>query len=153
MKKFILAAFVAVPLLALQQQKASAGNECLDLAKWLRYRFCTCMHEKAAGHGHFGSSGCAGCNNGGGNGGCGCNCFGCNSTRPGPWYLYFPYNGQTLEIAGYGPAWPGGWSYEGHFQYPAPWGNGNWAPSVPASFTPSTPNYFAVPGAPNMIGD
>lgn len=139
MKKLMLAASFAVPLFAFSQQKATAGNECLDLPRWLRYKLCTCLHDKsAAGYGHLsGGGGCAnghcgygGCANGGcGNGSCGraggccgCNLFGCSSRVPGPWYLYWPYNGQTQEIAGYGPAWPGGWNYEMHFQTASPWG-------------------------------
>jgi len=151
MKKLMLAALFAVPFLAFSQQKAKAGNECLDLPRWLRYRLCTCLHEKCGSwDGHLGGAGCLNgqcanghCANGGyGYGGCangncgraggccGCNLFGCNSRVPGPWYLYWPYNGRTQEIAGYGPAWPGGWNYEMHFQTPSPWG----MEAVPAAF-------------------
>jgi len=139
MKKLMLAALFAAPLFAFSQQKATAGNECLDLPRWVRYRLCTCLHDNwGSGAGHLGAGGgclkggcahggCAngGCGNGGGNragGCCGCALFGCDSRRPGPWYLYWPYNGQTQEIAGYGPAWPGGWNYEMHFQTASPWG-------------------------------
>jgi hypothetical protein len=144
MKRLMLAAIIAVPFVAFSQQKAKAGNECLDLPRWLRYRLCTCLHEKCGtGNGHLGghggclNGGCGqggcgygGCANGGClNGGCGraggccaCNLFGCDSRVQGPWYLYWPYNGQTQEIAGYGPAWPGGWNYEMHFQTASPWG-------------------------------
>jgi hypothetical protein len=192
MKKLMLAALVAVPFVAFTQQKAKAGNECLDLPRWLRYRLCTCLHEKCgsgSGHwgvgagcvnGHCGAGGCGyggcgyggsgygGCMNGAcsrGGGCCGCcGLFGCDSRVPGPWYLYWPYNGRTLEIEGYGPAWPGGWNYEMHFQTASPWG----MPAIPAAFGatvafpgtgPAGPPPQAFPGpapavsGPNMIGN
>src|SRR5262245_41012642 len=114
MKKLVLAAFLAVPLLALSQQKAAA--QCTDLPQWLRYKFCNCVSctlgHGGGGHGACGAGGCGpgGCGAGGyGNGycnncyhtwakGCGCGClpcglcglFGCNTKVPGPWYLYWP---------------------------------------------------------------
>lgn len=176
MKKFILAAGLAMPLFALSQQKATAGNECFDLPRWLRYRLCTCLHDKqvALFGDRLGGGGCANghCGNGGwGNGGwgsgscgmcdraggcCGCNLFGCNSRVPGPWYLYWPYNGYTQEIAGYGPAWPTAWNYEMHFRTASPWGMpvvsngfGTWAfpgppPAVPPPPPPVAPVFPAV---------
>ncbi len=150
MKKFILAAFLAVPLAAVAQQKAAA--QCTDLPKWLRYKLCTCLSEKSGKGGHgCGLGGCANgsCGAGGGCyrqcGSCGCGCFllGCNTSVPGPWYLYWPYNGQTLEMAGYGTAWPGGWDYEYHFRTPSPWGY-----PAPAVAFPSPPMAPGMPESP-----
>jgi hypothetical protein len=149
MKKLVLAAFLAVPALAISQQKAAA--QCTDLPQWLRYKFCTCLNEKWGHGGHgcgiggCGPGGCGpgGCGNGGcyraGGCGCGCGCglcgvLGCNTKVPGPWYLYWPYDGQRLTLNGYGPAWPGGWNYEWHFQTASPWG---WPP--PAVAFPAPP--------------
>ena len=148
MKKLVLAAFLAVPVMAVSQQKASA--QCTDLPQWLRYKFCSCLHC-ACGHGGacgIGGCGPGGCGAGGygcGAGGCyrtyghcGCGCLpcglcgllGCDTKAPGPWYLYWPYDGQRLTLNGYGPAWPGGWNYEWHFQVATPWG----APPPPVAF-------------------
>jgi hypothetical protein len=159
MKRFIVAAGLAMPLLVFSQQPASA--EGLDLARWLRYRLCLCLHDKQAGEGHLGG-GCAsghcgqgGCGQGGcGYGGCGngacnrppcgccaCGLFGCDQRVPGPWYLYWPYDGRTQQIAGYGFAWPVPWNYEMHFQYPSPWGTnaGFVAPASAVAFAPVPP--------------
>ena|SRR5438132_8122676 len=161
MKKLIVAAFLAVPLLAISQQKAAA--QCTDLPQWLRYKFCNCL-SCTLGHGgcgHGGHCGVGGCGPGGcGPGGCGygaagygagycnscyrtwahgcgcclpcglCSIFGCDTKVPGPWYLYWPYDGQRMTLNGYGPAWPGGWNYEWHFQVATPWG----APPTPVAF-------------------
>ena len=156
MKKLVVAAFLAVPLLAVSQQKAAA--QCTDLPQWLRYKFCTCLNAKC-GHGActVGGCGAGGCGAGGCgvggygaggygcsscyrtwacSGGCGCGLcgvaglLGCNTKAPGPWYLYWPYDGQRLTLNGYGPAWPGGWNYEWHFQVATPWG----APPPPVAF-------------------
>jgi hypothetical protein len=150
MKKLVLAAFLAVPVLAVSQQKASA--QCTDLPQWLRYKFCTCV-KCATGHGGahgIGGCGPGGCGAGGygcGAGGCyrtyghcGCGCLpcglcgllGCDTKVPGPWYLYWPYDGQRLTLNGYGPAWPGGWNYEWHFQVATPWG----VPPLAAPYPP-----------------
>jgi hypothetical protein len=153
MKKLILAAFLAAPLLVLQPHKARAECDCWDLAKWLRNHFCACWSQHY-GHGLAHGCGGNGCGNCGHHGcGCGCGCgilgmFGCSSEVPGPWYLYFPYNGQTQEIAGYGPAWPGGWNYEYHFRVPAP--AGDWFPDM-APIAPAPPGYaFAAPADLNL---
>src|SRR5438132_14223340 len=164
MKKLIVAAFLAVPLLAISQQKAAA--QCTDLPQWLRYKFCNCL-SCTLGHGgcgHGGHCGVGGCGLGScGPGGCGaggygaagygagycnscyrtwahgcgcclpcglCSIFGCDTKVPGPWYLYWPYDGQRMTLNGYGPAWPGGWNYEWHFQVATPWG----APPTPVAF-------------------
>ena len=152
MKKLVLAAFLAVPLLAVSQQKAAA--QCTDLPQWLRYKFCSCLScacgHGACGHGACGIGGCGpgGCGAGGygagycgscyrtwAHGGCGClpcglcSLAGCNTKVPGPWYLYWPYDGQRLTLNGYGPAWPGGWNYEWHWQTASPWG---WPPPAVA---------------------
>ena len=164
MKKLIVAAFLAVPLLAISQQKAAA--QCTDLPQWLRYKFCNCLNCTLGhgGCGHGGHCGVGGCGPGGcGPGGCGvggygaagygagycnscyrtwahgcgcclpcglCSIFGCDTKVPGPWYLYWPYDGQRMTLNGYGPAWPGGWNYEWHFQVATPWG----APPPPVAF-------------------
>ena len=152
MKKLVVAAFLAVPLLAMSQQKAAA--QCTDLPQWLRYKFCSCLScacgHGACGHGACGIGGCGpgGCGAGGygagycgscyrtwAHGGCGClpcglcSLAGCNTKVPGPWYLYWPYDGQRLTLNGYGPAWPGGWNYEWHWQTASPWG---WPPPAVA---------------------
>src|SRR5437879_13902964 len=79
MKKLVVAAFLAVPLLAMSQQKAAA--QCTDLPQWLRYKFCTCLNAKC-GHGTCGVGGCGagGCGAGGcGAGGYGMGGYGCSS--------------------------------------------------------------------------
>jgi hypothetical protein len=173
MKRFILAAGLAMPLLAFSQQPASA--EGLDLARWLRYRLCLCLHDQKAADGHCLGGACAGGNcagghcggNGWGYGGCGngacnkpgcgccmCGIFGCDQRVPGPWYLYWPYDGRTQQIEGYGFAWPAPWNYEMHFQYPSPWGTnaGFVAPASAVAFAPVPPGPMASPpGAPAIV--
>jgi hypothetical protein len=150
MRKLILAACLAAPLLMLQPQKARAQCNCdiCDLAHWLRNHYCSCWRAK---HGQgLGAPGCGG-NCGGGGCGCGChlglpcgllNPFGCDSYVPGPWYLYFPYDGQTQVMAGYGRNWPGGWNYEYHFRSPAP--IGDWFPNM-AAIPPASPAEYPLP--------
>ena len=160
MKKFILSALVAATVLIVQRPKARAECDCWDLARWLRNHYCACWQ-----HHHGRGPGCGpGCSGHGGHCGCGCGChfpfgcgllnpFGCDPGVPGPWYLYFPYNGQTQEIAGMGPVWQGGWNYEMHFRDPAPVGDWFTTASpggpIPAAFrtgtTPTPPTLTPVP--------
>jgi hypothetical protein len=151
MRKLLLAACLAAPWLVVQPQKAKAQCNCdiCDLARWLRNHYCNCW---AARHGYpVGAHGC-GCG-AGGHGGCGCGChlglpcgllnpFGCDSYVPGPWYLYFPYDGQTEVMAGYGRNWPGGWNYEMHFQVAAP--VGDWFPNM-TPIPPAPPPDYSLP--------
>jgi hypothetical protein len=143
MRKFILAAFLTAPLLTFAQQEARAECDQCDLARWLHNRFCTCWSHRFGHEGHVCT--CGHC----GHHGCGCGfglcgvvgMFGCSSEVPGPWYLYYPFNGQTQEIAGVGPVWQGGWNYEYHWRYPAP--AGDWFPNL-APIAPAPPGYAAV---------
>ena len=164
MKRFILAAVLAVPILALTQTKAKA--QCSDLPAWVRYKVCTCLNCGLHGGHGCGAGGCAGgaCGAGGGacgaggcyrpRGGCGgCCCghgcglcsliVGCNTNVPGPWYLYWPYNGATQEIAGFNSVWPNGWDYEWHWRTPSPWG----APAAAVAY-PGPPLAPGVPERP-----
>ncbi len=99
MKKFILAALVALPLTAWAGQRASAGDCCTPLYRvgislgivWRGWCGCdySCCKQK------MGGTKCGG-------GGCG----GCSFANGGPWY--------------------GAWPYTAHFQNPAPTGYPYW---------------------------
>lgn len=133
MKKFTLAALLALPLMAAAHSQASASGGC-----------CNCIN--------FGTDITIKkwCNPGCGCGPCGDNCGCCNGGGCGPfcgpWYQYFPYEShfQTPAPTGY-PFWPGPM---GQFAYPnmgrpAPAA----APVAPASYQPvgyypQYPNYW-----------
>jgi hypothetical protein len=116
MKKFILAALLALPFLAAPQRAAAqccgggccggGGPICSTLA---------CMANKVCTYAHCG--GCCGHPWQGGP----FSCLSCPGRIPGPWYLYWPNNGAMVADFGYGngASW---WSLENHFVAPAPTG-------------------------------
>jgi hypothetical protein len=130
MKKFTLAALLALPLLAAAQQQASASGGCCNCLNF----GCDVTIKKWANPG-CGCGPCGdncGCSNGGG---CGPFC--------GPWYQYFPMEAhfQTPAPTGY-PFWPSPMT-----QYSYPGNMGGPAPVAPASFQPvgyypQYPNYW-----------
>jgi hypothetical protein len=117
MKKYLLATLVALPLAAVGQQQASAGGCCYSFSGSYHFKICASCNFKCCREPFCPCSPC-------GNGCCGdgCGLFGCPPTVPGPWYQYWPYDGYS-QVA---PASPGGWSYEQHFQTPAPTGYPYW---------------------------
>ncbi len=121
MKKLALAALLGLFFGIIKDQKATAGcpycaggsrqngtNPCLKSCLKLPPIGCPFQFCGACGH------------------------FGCKSYVPGPWYLYWPYEGiaQTAEWNS-----PWGWCYEYHFQTPAPTGYPNWPPMMNPGFT------------------
>jgi hypothetical protein len=133
MRKFILAAVVALPLAALGQERAMAGGggDCctplyrIGLSVGLVFRgWCGCDYsccKQSIGHCHGGKCGGGGCSFPGG----------------GPWY--------------------GAWPYPAHFQTPAPTGYPYWpAPMTyhAAAPTPDIGNGYAASqmGMPGMDG-
>jgi hypothetical protein len=117
MKKFILAALVALPLTALSQQRAAAGSGgcgdcCTPLYRvgmsigivWRGWCGCdySCCKQKCN---HCGSA------YGGGGGGGG----GASFPGGGPWYGYWPHPAhfQTPAPTGY-PYWPAPMTYSGY---------------------------------------
>ncbi len=127
MKRFILAALVAVPLVAAAGQTAHAGDCC---SQTFRLGF------SIAFKGWAGCSCDPGCNPNP-NPCCGspCGpCGGCNSApvnwgQLAPWYLY--------------------WPYDGHFQTPAPTGFPSYPPNMTA---PALPMGAAPAGYGNQYG-
>src|SRR5262249_42703535 len=92
MKKLVLAAFLAVPILAMSHQKAAA--QCTDLPQWLRYKFCSCLHCWCGQDGHGGAYGIGGCGPGGcGPGGCGPGGYGAGGYGCGAGGCYRTYGG------------------------------------------------------------
>jgi hypothetical protein len=124
MKRYLLALGLAVPLAALCQQPAAAG--CHNLSGCFHIKICTsgCLKYWCEPFcpSYCGGGGCCdgggGGYGGGGGGGC-CGVGGCPPDVPGPWYAFWPYNGQyqITSAPGYGA-----WSYDCHFQTPAPTG-------------------------------
>jgi hypothetical protein len=79
MKKFILAALLALPLATLAPQPAKADGFRLHIGCW------------TFGFGCGGCGGCGGCCGGGTDFGIGCNgCIGGGTFQLAPWYLYWP---------------------------------------------------------------
>jgi len=118
MRKFILAALLALPLTAATNQQASAGccatpTFCFNMGfKWKAWACCSCCCDDCHGCGH------KKCCGGGGGGGA-------------PWYAYWPYDGhfQTPAPTGY-PYWPapmtaGGYHAAANYSGPGPQGYAN----------------------------
>jgi hypothetical protein len=108
MKKFLWAALLVLPLLAASPHRAQAGGSCWDISGCWRLKICAACnincHKEAF------------CCSPSGGGGC-CAGENCGGQAPGPWYVYWPYNGQAYMTAP--QAYPG-WAYDMHFQTPAP---------------------------------
>jgi hypothetical protein len=130
MKKLLLAALLALPLSLLGGQKASAQC-CFGLKGAFNIKVCAsgslipycekfpCCVPNCGPCGGCGSCGsCGGYGGGGCGGGYGC---GCPGPIPGPWYAFWPYDGNS-QIA---PCMPG-WSLDNHFQVAAPTGYPYW---------------------------
>ena len=122
MKRFAWATLLALPLLALSQQQASANGGFCWVHDFCRFRFKMCAqcypncHCACHGWGGWG---------GGGNA-CGPAFDECHGVVPGPWYTYWPYGGAPVMTSPYNfPAWV----YDDHFQVPAPSPYPYWGPS------------------------
>lgn len=148
MKKLLMAGLLALPLLAMGQQQASAAGGCYGLkgcfnikicaSGWLRPYCEPCCApcqpcQPCGGCGPLGPA--AGC------GPCGPSCCGCPGPIPGPWYLYWPYDGVSQVAPAYA-----NWTLESHFQTPAPTGY----PYFPnpmvingSQFAPGGPTHYA----------
>ncbi len=125
MKKFLWAAVLALPSLALGQGAARAEGGCLNLQGCFRVKICGTGFLKAWCE-PFGPC-CAPCGTGGcGAGGCGygggavASYDACHGVVPGPWYTYWPYGGQPYMTS---PVQTPGWVYDMNFQTPAPYPN------------------------------
>jgi hypothetical protein len=111
MKKFLWAALLALPILAVSPRDAAAGGGCWDLSGCWRLKICfassvKCCYEPFC------------CSPGGGGGGGGCYGGDCSGQVPGPWYLYWPSAGNPY-VQTAPQAYPG-WTYDNNFQAPAP---------------------------------
>jgi hypothetical protein len=112
MKKLMWAALLALPLLAVGQQRASAEggcSGCVNLSGGFRLKLCyagflNCSCEPFP----CCANPCGGC--------CGGGYADCTGNAPGPWYLYWPYGGGNVMT---GPV-VAGWTYDSNFQQPAP---------------------------------
>jgi hypothetical protein len=133
MRKYILAAVLALPLTALGQQQAWAGGggDCctplyrVGISIGLVFRgWCGCDYsccKQKVGCGHCGSGG------GGGGGGC------CTFPGGAPWYGYWPYPAhfQTPAPTGY-PYWPAPMTYSGYGAAPTVGDGSQTAMNMPA---------------------
>src|SRR5437588_4399174 len=90
MRKFLGLALLALPMLALSQQRAAAEGGRLNLQGCFRLKVCGTGFLKAWCE-PFGPC-CAPCGAPAG-GGAGPGCYGgdCSGVVPGPWYTYWPY--------------------------------------------------------------
>jgi hypothetical protein len=108
MRKLLLAALLALPMSLLASEKASAGEHTIGFGG------CFCFRMKICTNISFWPCG-----------GCGASCYGgscayggCGGCVPGPWYLYWPYDGSSQVAGGYGC----NWTLDQHFVTPAPTG-------------------------------
>src|SRR5947209_4739373 len=100
MKKLLWAGLLALPFLAASPNKAAAGGGCWDLQGCWRIKICVagnicCNHSPFCCNGPSNGPSCAGEN--------------CSGQVPGPWYQYWPYNGQGVMTA---PQTYAGWTYD-----------------------------------------
>jgi hypothetical protein len=117
MKKFLVAALLALPLTALGSAQAHAGDCCTPLYRvgisvGLVFRgWCGCDYSCCKQKAY-----CGPCGKGGGGGG-----GGASFPGGGPWYGAWPYNAhfQTPAPTGY-PFWPAPMTYSGHAAAPMP---------------------------------
>jgi hypothetical protein len=162
MKKFILAALMALPLSILAQQRASAdGCACcfstppVGLTIGFRFKFSGGLLLK--GPPQCGGCGIGCCSNCGPCGGCG----GCGGGCAAPWYTYWPQDAhfQSPAPTGY-PYWPSGMGamMDGHCAagYGAPpmaYGYGYGAPPMAYGYGYGAPPmaYGYENGAPPMV--
>ena len=137
MKKLMWAALLALPVLAVGQDKATAGGCCYDLQGCWRVKICAAGSLKCATEPFCCNQCCPG--GGGGGGYCGgCPGGDCSGQVPGPWYTYWPYNGAPYMSSAYATQ---GWVYESNFQLPAPV-----YPYWPAGAAQAQPAPFSAPG-------
>src|SRR5436309_11888148 len=128
MKKLLLAALLALPLSLLAGQKASAQC-CFGLKGAFNIKVCAsgslipycekfpcCVPSCGPCCSPCGSCGPCGGYGGGGYGG-GCYGGGCPGPIPGPWYVFWPYDGTSQRA----PCMAG-WTLDNHFQVAAPTG-------------------------------
>ena len=130
MSKMIWASLLALPMLALGQSQASAGGGCWTIQGGFKLKIC------ATGYFNVRSDCC--------NGGCGSGGYCGNDGQggvPGPWYLYWPQGGQQVMTA---PGNYQGWTYDQHFQAPAPsfpfWGGNQFTQNQGGGYQPA--NYY-----------
>jgi hypothetical protein len=118
MKKLIWAALLALPALAVGQDKAWAGGCCYNIQGCFRLKICAAGSLSCCREAFCCTPCCPGGGYGGGGYAGGC-CAGqdCSGNVPGPWYTYWPYGGQPVMTS---PNATQGWVYDNNFQLPAP---------------------------------
>ena len=120
MNKIFWAAALAVSCLVVSHGRATAQSCCLNIASGFHVKICGQGFFKAWSEPFQGCAHCngpAGCGGYGGGYAGGCPGNNCSGQVPGPWYTYWPYNGQPYMSSPYEQP---GWVYESNFQVPAP---------------------------------
>ncbi len=106
MKKLLWAAGLALPLLALSQQKVQAqGHVFMAQVNCCRIKVCLPSCPKCCEINTY----CFGCCNG-------ADYDACHGVVPGPWYSYWPSGDGTTMTGAVYPYW----MYDDHFQVSAP---------------------------------
>jgi hypothetical protein len=147
MRKLIWTGLLALPLLALSQQPASAhglnfNTGCVNLQGGFRIKFCaagflnTFCEQFPCCFQQCGPCPTGGCGSGGGYGYGGCPGNDCSGVAPGPWYTYWPTAANPYVMTS--PVDTPGWTYASNFQTPAPL-YPYWAPVAYVN-VPSVPN-------------
>jgi hypothetical protein len=141
MKKLMWAALLALPLFAAGPNRATAGA-CYDLQGCWRIKICAAGSMKCCREAFCCNQCCPGPGGGGGYGGGYGGCCGggqdCSGNVPGPWYTFWPYNGQPYMTSAYATQ---GWVYDNNFQLPAPV-----YPYWPTNVTAAPAAPFSAPG-------
>jgi hypothetical protein len=145
MKKFLGAALLALPMLALGEKSARAQGRCVNLAGSFHIKICATGCFKAWCEPFCGCNPCCG---GGGYGGAAAYNE-CHGVVPGPWYTYWPSAQNPAVMTS--PYETPGWNYAMNFQTPAPIPGGfPYWPAAAAAQPAATATVAAPPPATNL---